>query len=84
LGGARPPVIYQAIFKEATCSQCAGLCTLLEFSALAATYFYFIQHQMIAIPYRTVYAQSCIVVFSNTPIFFFGVQEKNKNSNLAT
>jgi hypothetical protein len=31
---------------------------------------------MIAIPYRrTVYDQSCIVVLSNTPIIFLGVQE---------
>jgi hypothetical protein len=49
------------------------LCTLPEFPASAATYFYFIQHQMIAIPYRrAVYAQSCTVVLSNTPIIFFG------------
>jgi hypothetical protein len=76
LGGDRPHVTYQAIFKEATFSQCAGLYTLPEFPARAATYFYFIQYQMIAISCRrTVYAQSCIVVLSNTTIFFLGVPE---------
>jgi hypothetical protein len=75
--GGRPSVTYQAICNEATYSQFAGLCTLSEFPASAATYFCFIQHQMIAIPYRrTVFAQSCIVVLSNTPIFFFGCPGK--------
>jgi hypothetical protein len=76
LGEARPLVIYQAIWREATCSQCVGLCTLPEFPASAATYFYFIQQQMIGIPYRrTIYVQSCIVVLSNTAIIFLGSQE---------